>query len=133
MIGRWTPTAKPALCAYAEGAIKPAIKTRNSRFLNFMQAPRVFELFRRGCSKTRSLYCAYTLVYTFFGMNTTLLLAQLLETVDRDFLVNDPVRTLREIAQKLDRVVERHRHELTKVRKPNAKRGPRPRPVARKA
>jgi len=92
-----------------------------------------FERFRRGCSKTGSLYCAYTLVYTFSGMNTTLLLAQLLETVDRDFLVNDPARTLREIAQKLDRVVERHRHELTKIRKPNAKRGSRARPAARKA
>jgi hypothetical protein len=72
-------------------------------------------------------------VYTFFGMNTTLLLAQLLETVDRDFLVNDPARTLREIAQKLDRVVERHRHESTKVRKPGAKRGSRPRAASRKA
>jgi hypothetical protein len=66
-------------------------------------------------------------------MNTSLLLAELLETVDRDFLVNDPARTLRELAQKLDRVVERHRHELTKVRKPGSKRGSRPRPAARKA
>ena len=96
----------------------------SSAFLNIL---------RRDCSKTGSLYCAHTLVYTFFGMNTTVLLAQLLETVDRDFLVNDPARTLREIAQKLDRVVERHRHELTKVRKPNAKRGSRARPAARKA
>ena len=92
-----------------------------------------FERVRRECSKTASLYCAYTLVYTFFGMNTSLLLTELLETVDRDFLVNDPARTLREIAQKLDRVVERHRHELTKVRKPGSKRASRPRSAARKA
>jgi hypothetical protein len=50
-------------------------------------------------------------------MNTNHLLAELLQSVDRDFLATDPPRILRDIQRRLDELVEQHRHEQAQMMK----------------